>query len=277
MIVGVAAGKGADSPNQLTIEQLAAQSGMTVRNIRSHQGRGLLSPPEVRVRVGYYGPDHLAQLQMIRDLQQEGFNLSGIKRLLEDTEGTADRLRHFKAELDHLAEEPSQKLTVGELGRRFRVGAEEAPGVLARAEALGVLVPGGDGVYQAPAVLARAERLGVLVPAGEGAYEVPSPSLLAVAEEVVARGIDLDAAFEVFEELERNCDAVAGAFVELFVNQVWRPFQEADMPAERWPELDEATRRLVPLTSDALLAIFQRRMRDQIGAAFEQVGVESRA
>ena len=47
-----------DSPNQLTIEQLAAESGMSVRNIRAHQARGLLAPPEVRMRVGYYGPEH---------------------------------------------------------------------------------------------------------------------------------------------------------------------------------------------------------------------------
>ncbi len=252
MIVGVASGDAASSPNQLTIEQLAARSGMTVRNIRSHQARGLLSPPEVRVRVGYYSPDHLAQLEMIKDLQQEGFNLGGIKRLMEDGDATAERLLRFKSELTHLAEEPAERLTVAELGRRFRVSTEVAPGVLS-----------------------RAQELGVLVPAGEGIYEVPSPSLLAVAEEVAARGVDLEAAFDVFEELTANCDAVARAFVELFVNQVWRPFQEADMPAERWPELDEATRRLLPLTSGALLAIFQRRMREQIGAAFEQVGVES--
>ena len=45
-----------ESPNQLTIEQLAGESGMSVRNIRAHQARGLLAPPEVRMRVGYYGP-----------------------------------------------------------------------------------------------------------------------------------------------------------------------------------------------------------------------------
>ena len=46
--------------NVLTIEQLAAASGMSVRNIRSHQARGLLAPPEVRLRVGYYGLEHVA-------------------------------------------------------------------------------------------------------------------------------------------------------------------------------------------------------------------------
>ncbi|HWD63578.1 MAG TPA: MerR family transcriptional regulator [Solirubrobacteraceae bacterium] len=245
---------GDDSPNQLTIEELAARSGMTVRNIRSHQARGLLSPPEVRVRVGYYGPDHLAQLQMIRDLQQDGFNLGGIKRLMVDSEGTAERLMRFKSELSRLAEEPPEQLSVAELGRRFRVGRDVAP-----------------------SVLARAETLGVLVPAGEGVYEVPSPSLLAVAEEAAGGGVDLDAALDVFEELQQQCDAAAHAFVELFVTQVWQPFQEADMPTERWTELDEATQRLLPLASDALVAIFQRRMREQIRAAFAQVGVENGA
>ncbi len=91
------------------------------------------------------------------------------------------------------------------------------------------------------------------------------------AEEVVARGISLEAALGVFEELDRHCDAVARAFVKLFVEQVWRPFQRADMPAERWPEIDEAIERLRPLASDALLAIFQRRMQSQIEAAFGEM------
>src|SRR5579884_2946882 len=91
------------SPNQLTIEQLAAETGMSVRNIRSHQARGLLAPPEVRMRVGYYGPEHVAQLRLIRELQQDGFNLNGIKRLLEDSEGTAERLLAFKRALSTAA------------------------------------------------------------------------------------------------------------------------------------------------------------------------------
>ena len=38
-------------PNELTIEQLAAEVGMSVRNIRNHHTRGLLPAPEVRSRV----------------------------------------------------------------------------------------------------------------------------------------------------------------------------------------------------------------------------------
>ncbi len=253
MIFGVVAADGeraggGESPNQLTIEQLAAETGMSVRNIRSHQARGLLAPPEVRLRVGYYGPEHVAQLRLIRDLQAEGFNLGGIKRLLDDSQGTAERLMHFKQSLTEPHQERAETLTLAELDKRFRVSAHDAP-----------------------RVLARAQKLGLLVAAGGGSYEVPSPSLLAVAEEVVSRGISLDAALTVFEELERNCDAVAGAFVRLFVEQVWRPFQRADMPSERWPEIDEAIERLRPLASEALMAIFQRRMKSQIEAAFGEM------
>src|SRR5689334_9387941 len=79
---GAAGGDGAAGGATLTIEQLASESGMSVRNIRSHQSRGLLPPPEVRARVGYYGPEHVARLALIADLQADGFNLAAIERLV---------------------------------------------------------------------------------------------------------------------------------------------------------------------------------------------------
>ena len=135
MIEAVAANRSVepseDSPNQLTVEQLAAKSGMSVRNIRAHQARGLLSPPEVRMRVGYYGPEHIAQLQLIRDLQEEGFNLGGIKRLLEDTHGTAERLLRVRQSLAAPPQDrPAETHTAVDLGRRFdaAVGKDEGMG-----------------------------------------------------------------------------------------------------------------------------------------------------
>jgi DNA-binding transcriptional MerR regulator len=236
--------------NQLTIEQLAAESGMTVRNIRAHQARGLLAPPEVRQRVGYYGPEHLSQLRLIRQLQEDGFNLNGIKRLLDDTQGTAERLLRFKQALSGVAAaaEPSETLSITELGRRFRVSPEEAPDVLE-----------------------EAVRLGVLVPVGEDTYEVPSPSLLAIAEEVIRRGISPHSALAVLADIERHSDSVSKSFVELFLGEVWKPFAQADMPAERWPEIEEAVQRLAPIASEAVMAIFQQRLGSQIEGAFEEI------
>jgi DNA-binding transcriptional MerR regulator len=234
---------------ELTIEQLAAASGMSVRNIRAHQARGLLNPPEVRVRVGYYGPEHVAQLKLIRDLQADGFNLAGIKRLLEDGRSTAGRLAHVREVLASArgAETPAT-ITRADLGRRFAVEGDRAP-----------------------EVLARAERLGILIPAGPERFLVPSPALLAVAERVVARGVTLDGALAVFEEVERHCDAVSAEFVGLFMEQVWRPFEEAGMPEERCAEMDESVRSLRPLAAEALQAILGQRMSAQIDAAFGEL------
>jgi DNA-binding transcriptional MerR regulator len=238
-----------ESSNQLTIEQLAAESGMSVRNIRAHQARGLLAPPEVRARVGYYGPEHVEQLRLIRDLQEDGFNLGAIKRLVDDTEGTADRLRRFGEALSAVAAgDGGETLTLEELGRRFRVS-------------------GGD----APAVLAEAERLNVLVPIGEGRFRAPSPSLLAIAEEVVGRGISWESAFAVLEEIDRQCESVSRTFVGLFVREIWKPFAQADMPAERWPEIERAVERLGPVASEALMAIFQRRLSGEVDEAFREI------
>jgi DNA-binding transcriptional MerR regulator len=184
-------------------------------------------------------------LKLIRDLQEEGFNLNGIKRLLDGEDGTAERMTRFKRALTSPYDEQPARLTLTELAERFRLSAAEAE-----------------------AVLSQAENLKILVPDGDGGYEAPSPALLAVAEEVARQGISLQEALAVFEELVEHADAVAHAFVRLFVHDVWGPFQRADMPPERWPEIDESIERLRPLASDALLAIFQARMRSQIEAAF---------
>lgn len=238
-----------ESPNQLTVEQLAAETGMSVRNIRAHQARGLLAPPEVRMRVGYYGPEHIAQLRLIRELQEQGFNLGGIKRLIDDTGGTAQRLISFRRALTEVADgEPQETLTLGDLARRFRVSAEEAP-----------------------AVLGRAVELGVLVPAGPDRYLVPSPSLLALAEEVTDHGVSLPSTLAALEEIIRHCDSVSRSLVDVFLSEVWKPFAQADMPPERWPEIEQAVERLRPIASEALMAIFQQRLGTQVENALIEI------
>jgi len=238
-----------DTENDLTIEQLAAKTGMSVRNIRAHQARGLLAPPEVRMRVGYYGPEHVAQLRQIRELQDEGFNLNGIKRLLEDQEGTAERLLHFKRSLAApRSDQAPDTLTLGQLSRRFEVDPVEGP-----------------------EVLARALKLGILTPAGDGRYEASNPALLELGDEVVGHGISLDSALSVLEDIERHSDSVSKSFVKLFLREVWKPFAQADMPPERWPEIDAAVQRLRPIAAEAVMEIFQSRLSNQIEGAFSEI------
>jgi MerR-like DNA binding protein len=70
------------SDDRLTIGELAAAAGMTVRNVRNHQARGLIGPPRLEGRTGYYGEAHLERLKLIRAMQAEGFNLEAIRCLL---------------------------------------------------------------------------------------------------------------------------------------------------------------------------------------------------
>src|SRR3954462_3523110 len=79
----------AEATAVLTIDALARETGMTVRNIRAHQSRGLLPPPEVRARTGYYGQQHVARLKLIQELQGEGHSLAGIKHLVSRTNESA--------------------------------------------------------------------------------------------------------------------------------------------------------------------------------------------
>src|ERR1700721_1475629 len=109
-----------DTSPDLTIEQLAAEAGMSVRNIRNHQSRGLLPAPEVRARVGYYGPDHLARLRLILDLQADGFNLAAIERLLSGSDGLAERLLGLRRAVTTPFEtEAPELITAEELLKRF--------------------------------------------------------------------------------------------------------------------------------------------------------------
>src|SRR5437899_6537861 len=78
------------SSDSLTIEQLATTVGMTVRNIRAYAGRGLLPAPRLVGRKGFYGPDHVARLNLIRDLLGRGYTLAAVENALTDNPELAD-------------------------------------------------------------------------------------------------------------------------------------------------------------------------------------------
>src|SRR5438445_10579998 len=108
------------SGSHLTVEQLAAEVGMTVRNIRNHHTRGLLPPPEVRARIGYYNSEHVARLRLIQDLQADGFNLAAIERLLSGSDRLAERLLGLRhAFTTPFEPEVPEVVTLAELEERF--------------------------------------------------------------------------------------------------------------------------------------------------------------
>jgi DNA-binding transcriptional MerR regulator len=75
---------------ELRVEQLSAQAGLSVDTIRYYQSKGLVDPPRREGRVAWYGPDHLARIARIRSLQDRGFTLATIIRLINGELDAAD-------------------------------------------------------------------------------------------------------------------------------------------------------------------------------------------
>jgi DNA-binding transcriptional MerR regulator len=218
---------------------------MTVRNIRAHQSRGLLPPPAVRARTGYYGPEHIARLRLIQELQGNGYNLAAIKHLLEraDSSSAEDVLGFARALLAPFESEQPEVIDVAELQERYGYDAD-------------------------PKLLPRAEKLGIVTSLGGGRYEVPSPTLLAAGEAVLALGVPLERALDVIEQVGKNAQGVADTFVKLFIEQVWQPFASEGRPDDEWPRVRDALDRLRPLAGETLVAVFEPRMTQAVERAF---------
>jgi DNA-binding transcriptional MerR regulator len=234
-------------PEKMTIDALAQRTGMTVRNIRAHQSRGLLQPPDIEGRTGYYGPEHVARVELIAEMQADGFNLAAIKRLLEDRPGSDSEMLGFKrALMAPWEDEEHEFITAEELFKRLDLDVENPN----------------------PKRLERAVEMGFLVDLGEGRFEVPSPTLFRAAEELRALGIDADTALDVLDEIERGSRSIARAFVKLFVEQVWRPFAASGQSESEWPDVRNAIERMRPLATDAVMAVFRRTMTEAVEQRF---------
>ena len=240
-------GQGEASDGKMTIGELARRTGMTIRNIRAHQTRGLLPPPEVHGRTGYYSEDHVARIELTREMQAEGLNLEAIRRVLESSEGASREMVDF--------------------ARAVRAPFEdETPEIFDEEE----LAAAWQVEHFDPKLMRQAEKLGVLRQLPDGKIEVISPRLQQAGTALVELGVSPEAAIGTAADLRRHSEGVAKVFVELFVKEIWEPFDKAGRPEKDWPKVREALDRMRPLASDALLAMFQMTMGESTEKAGER-------
>jgi DNA-binding transcriptional MerR regulator len=225
---------------EMTIRQLAERTGMTVRNIRAHQTRGLLPPPTVRGRTGYYGEEHVARIELTREMQADGLNLEAIRRVLDSGDGSASAIFDFTRALKAPFE-------------------DEAPEIIEAEELIAIW-----GEPRDPKLIRRAEKLGIFRTLPDGRVEVISPSLLRAAAELAKLGIGPEGALVTAEKLRRHADGVARAFVDLFIREIWQPFDRAGRPERDWPRMRDALERMRPLAAGALQATFQIAMGEAV-------------
>ncbi|SEG77041.1 DNA-binding transcriptional regulator, MerR family [Thermomonospora echinospora] len=239
------------------IDELAHEAGTTVRNIRAYQDRGLLPPPRLEGRVGYYDDSHLARLRLIGQLLARGYTFAIIKELLlawEHGKDVSEVLGLEKVLTDPWSDEIPGQIKAEELVDVFGAGLSDA---------------------EVGAFLERAVTLGLIEPEGDH-YRVPSPRLLHVGGELVAAGIPLEAVLDIAEQIRDDCEVIAGRFVGLVNEHVFDRLGADPAPGGEEPaQLAAIVRRMRPLVKMVVEPFIARAMETQtqeaLGARLELI------
>lgn len=176
------------------IAELSEVSGVSVRNIRVYQDRGLLPPPEVRGRTGWYSEEHLVRLNLISRLLDRGYTFATISELLLAAS------RGLKVE-HVLARKPrSGRLRTWKRAATITI-AELRKTLNASDRAIGL-----------------SQKLGLLVKDGAG-FVVHNPDLLEGAEVLVKGGIDIDILLDRWDRVQTDLTDVAASFVSIITDK----------------------------------------------------------
>ena len=237
-----------ESTDQLTVDQLAARAGVTVRTIRFYSTRGLLPPPTIGPRrVGRYGPDHLSRLALIEELQHQGMTLAAIERYLQSL---PDDINAHDLAIHRAVVASWMPDTVDESTREQlegRVGRELTDDDLERLAAMSVLESTDDpSVFRVdPGLLHLGVRL----------LDVP------LSQEVIL------AAHSVVMEHTRSA---ARELSRLFKEEVWQPYREREADPRRVAEMKSLSAHMQPMVVQALVTAFQRSMKEELRGAFPE-------
>ena len=217
----------------LTLEQLTERVGMSVRNVRFYTTRGLVPPPIRRGRSGYYSADHVARLELVRELQGHGFTLSAIERYVAGipADASPEDIALHRTMLAPWMADSWDDCGRAELDRRA-----------------GRVLSGRD--------VETLEALGVLRVAGRGRYRV-SHTQLGVGLGLLELGYPIEAARAAAEVYAAHGRAIAEELYELFRTQVWPVYKEQGVSPER---IQDVVERLKPLSIASLVQAYEAGM-----------------
>ncbi|HEU5271905.1 MAG TPA: MerR family transcriptional regulator [Jatrophihabitans sp.] len=218
----------------LTIDELAARTGLTVRTIRFYAGHGLLPPPMRRGRLGYYSAPHRMRLDFIRELQDYGYTLAAIERVLARIpfEVAPGDLALHRAMLAPWAPERSEDFDRAGLQRRAGRELDEA--------ALDFLL-----------------AMGTVERTGDGRYRT-TPSVLAMGIELLDMPVPRSVLTQAAAVISQHATAAAGELSEVFRRGVWEPYRQGQLDRVDQDQLTAVVSRLRPIAVQSLVAAFER-------------------
>ncbi|NNH73217.1 MerR family transcriptional regulator [Nocardia uniformis] len=207
-----------------TIDELAREAGTTVRSLRVYHERGILPPPLVKGRTGFYSPEHLSRVRTISRLLNRGIKLNGIKELLkawDRGDGLSDVLGVIDETTTQSGKFPSETISAAELEARYR---------------------------DVPAGLARIVSIGLYQPIDATTYRIANPRLLSIGNRLAETGLPITEVVGELENLYADCDRIARRHIDLFHRLGWARFQESQRTPEDLAEVTEqlAATRVLP-------------------------------
>ncbi|MGW4328266.1 MerR family transcriptional regulator [Nocardia sp. NPDC004573] len=228
---------------EYTIDELAREAGTTVRSLRVYHERGVLPPPQVKGRTGFYGADHLNRVRTISRLLDRGIKLNGIKELLNAWDRGDD---------------------LGDILGVAEPEATEAPAVDAgdtiAATELAELY------HDVPNGLARVVAAGLYEPVDAATYRIADRRLAHSLDQLTAAGVPADEVLGELEKLRTDAERIARRYVDLFRRTVWASFQESDRGPAQTAELAQrlaATKDVPAQTAAELVNRLVARYLDQ--------------
>jgi DNA-binding transcriptional MerR regulator len=217
----------------LTLHELTERIGMSVRNVRFYTTKGLVPPPIRRGRSGYYSADHVARLQLVRELQGHGFTLSAIEKYLAGipADASPEDIALHRTMLAPWMADSWQEMSRAELEREA-------------------------GRQLGPADLETLQALGLVRAAARGRFQV-SRSQLGVGVGLLDLGYPIEAARAAAEVYAAHGRAIAEELYELFRTKVWPVYKEQGVSPET---IQEVVERLKPLSIASLVQAYEAGM-----------------
>lgn len=222
----------------LTVDELAAVTGMTVRTTRYYAGLGLLPPPERRGRMAYYGPEHRARLELIRALQDHGFTLAAIEKYLArlPEDASVEDLAVQRAMMTSWTAEKREQLTRRQL--ETRAGRKLSDDDI-------------DNLVTVRGLRRAGERFEVLAPFDSA-----------------LRTLDLDIPVDAFVKastaISRHMEELADELTAVVRNEIVAPFREQEHTAEDAAKFQQMFSQLRQLTLEGVVAGFQHAANEVI-------------
>lgn len=231
------------------IDDLAREAGVSVRNVRVYQDRGLLPPPRRQGRSGWYSENHLARLRLISRMLDRGYTFATIRELLTAAQ--------YGLRVEDLFE-------TGDIGGRWGSVLPEVRLTMAELRAL-------FGDQTTAADIERTTELGALVADGEDGYSVRRPQLVQAASALVDVGVPLEDLLALAEHVRADLQDVARRFVGLVADHyLGTEGSERNLDPDKIREIAALINTVRPDANRVVQVLLAEGMEQEIAKAIDR-------